>query len=106
VKKRFGRANRNDGSRAWRSTSSIAEVRTAIEYEYRFAEYRFAEYEYDEKIVYPAANGEEVAILHSYRAQHRDDAYEGARLDRYCERIILPTSARSGSVKRVVRWLR
>jgi hypothetical protein len=49
--KRFGRANRNDGSRAWRSTSSIAEVRTAIEYEYRFAEYRFAEYEYDEKIV-------------------------------------------------------
>jgi hypothetical protein len=51
VKKRFGRANRNDGSRAWRSTSSIAEVRTAIEYEYRFAEYRFAEYEYDEKIV-------------------------------------------------------
>ena len=38
------------------STIGIAEVRTAIEYEYRFAEYRFAEYrfaeyEYDEKIV-------------------------------------------------------
>jgi hypothetical protein len=27
---------------------NIAEVRTAIEYEYRFTEYRFAEYEYDE----------------------------------------------------------
>jgi|LakMenEpi03Aug12_release.lakeMendotaPanAssembly.Ray.scaffolds.fasta_scaffold04376_8 hypothetical protein len=36
-----------------------ARVRTAIEYEYRFTEYRFAEYEYDEKIVQPAANGEE-----------------------------------------------
>jgi hypothetical protein len=31
-----------------RSTIGIAEVRTAIEYEYRFTEYRFAEYEYDE----------------------------------------------------------
>jgi hypothetical protein len=31
-----------------RSTSGIAEVQTAIEYEYRFTEYRFAEYEYDE----------------------------------------------------------
>jgi hypothetical protein len=31
-----------------RSTISIAEVLTAIEYEYRFTEYRFAEYEYDE----------------------------------------------------------
>jgi len=31
-----------------RSTIGIAEVQTAIEYEYRFTEYRFAEYEYDE----------------------------------------------------------
>ena len=31
-----------------RSTIGIAEVHTAIEYEYRFTEYRFAEYEYDE----------------------------------------------------------
>jgi hypothetical protein len=31
-----------------RSTSGIAAVQTAIEYEYRFTEYRFAEYEYDE----------------------------------------------------------
>ena len=31
-----------------RSTIGIAEVRTAIEYEYRCTEYRFAEYEYDE----------------------------------------------------------
>jgi len=31
-----------------RTTIGIAEVRTAIEYEYRFTEYRFAEYEYDE----------------------------------------------------------
>ena len=30
-----------------RSTIGIAEVRTAIEYEYRFTEYHFAEYEYD-----------------------------------------------------------
>jgi hypothetical protein len=31
-----------------RSTSGIAAVQTAIEYEYRCTEYRFAEYEYDE----------------------------------------------------------
>ena len=31
-----------------RSAIGIAEVQTAIEYEYRFTEYRFAEYEYDE----------------------------------------------------------
>ena len=29
---------------------SIAEVRTAIEYEYRFTEYRFAEYEYEKPL--------------------------------------------------------